>query len=97
MIRGRRVFLDDLVEQYLSGRSNLPRYAVYHKDQLVDGPFTVYAAGRNKIVVISDKDGQQRSLFVGDAGLAPYGGVKWNETNATYEMLPDLAWQDDWM
>lgn len=81
----RRVYLEDLVEQYIDGRKGLPRYATFHKDRLMDGPFTVLAAGRNKIVVVSD-DGRQDIHFSGDIGLRPYSPHNWNPTNTTWEV-----------
>lgn len=93
----KRVYLDDLVEEYTEGRAKLPRYATYHKDTLVDGPFTVFAAGRNKIVVVNDKNLCRTYHYTADIGLAPYESGIWNPTNKTYEVLPEDDWHDDWM
>jgi hypothetical protein len=92
MYKGKRVFLDDLIEEYPGTQKVY--YATYHKDRLMNGPFTVIAAGKKRITV-RGLDSRRDDYFTGDAGLVPYG-MKWNETNATFEMLPEPEWVDDW-
>jgi hypothetical protein len=92
-IKGQRVYLADLVEEYPGEPKQY--YAAYHRDMLMTGPFTVIAAGRRRTTFCT-LDGKRGEMFNGDSGLTPYGS-KWNETNATFEMLPKPQWADDWM
>jgi hypothetical protein len=94
MIKGKRVYLEDLIEEYPF--IDTPTYASFHKDQIMDGPFTVIAAGKRRISV-RNLDGSRRDHFTGDIGLVPYPSGKLNESNATFLMLPEPVWQDDWM
>ena len=90
MIKGKRVYLDDLVEEY-PFEQPYPVYATFHREMLMDGPFTVIAAGQRRIVV-RKLDGTTHFHFCGDVGL-----IGNNPTNATFEILPKPRWVDDWM
>ena len=94
MIKGKRVYLDDLIEEYPGEPKKY--YAVYHKDRILDGPFIVIAAGKRRISFYG-LYGKRNDRFNGDCGLIPYSSHNWNENNATFEMLSELQWQDDWM
>jgi hypothetical protein len=96
MVKGKRVYLDDLVEEYIGMDRKYPMYASFHNGTLMNGPFTVIAAGKKRIAV-RNIDGRRDYHFTGDIGLVPYDGIKWNETNATFEILPEPEWADDWM
>ena len=94
MIKGQRVYQEDLVEMYPFELA--PYYATYHDDMLMLGPYQVVAAGKRRLLVVYE-DGHKGELFCGDTGLVPYGVKDWNKHNATFMMLPEPVWQDDWM
>jgi hypothetical protein len=94
MIKGRRVYLVDLIEEYPATDKHY--YAVYHQDTLMSGPFTVIAAGKRRISV-QNLYGRRADHYTGDIGLVPYPSGKMNETNATYEIVEVPTWIDDWM
>jgi len=89
-----RVILADLDESSYGGKV----YEVINLDYgRIQKPFQVRVKGLNKIAFQHIHDSSWGCLYIGDAGLAPYSGDRWNNKNYTREVKPQLQWIDDWM
>jgi hypothetical protein len=97
MIKGKRVYLDDLVEApYISQGTGEVYIAINKTYGCIEKPFFVICRGVAVVGIKYKDSGREAFRSAGDLGLAPYPSGNWNTHNTTHKV--DLStWQDDWM